>query len=102
MWELGQRPAREGAALFGALVLHAVVLALIARVAVPGSLVARPGARDAVADALDVELLAGGVGAASAPASVAALGAVQGTTLEPAHAGRLAIAPAPHRTASEH
>lgn len=98
MRELGQRSAREGAALFGAVVLHAVVLALITRVAAPPPRTAAPRAADPIADALDVELLADGM--ASAPAPAAALGAAQGK-LEPGRAGRIAFTPGPSRTASE-
>jgi hypothetical protein len=96
MRELGQRSAREAAALFGAVVLHAVVLALVARVAPPPR-TAAPRAPDAIADALDVELLADGV--VSAPAS--ALGAAQGTKLAPGRAGRIAFTPGARRAASE-
>ena len=100
MRELGRRPAREGAALFGAVVLHAVVLGLIARVAAPASGPATRGAADAVADALDVELLADDVTATPPRAMIEALGSAKETKAEPGHV-RLAFAPGARRTTTE-
>jgi hypothetical protein len=99
MRELGQRPARDGAALFGAVVLHALALALIAHVAVPGARTAAvPTTTSAVTDALDVELVDDALGVA--PASAGLVGASEETTFEPSRTVRAAMAGA-RRAASE-
>ena len=63
-----QRSTRDGAALLGAVLLHVVVLALIARVGMPQApTAAATNGAHAIEDALDVDLIAEGAETASTP-----------------------------------
>src|SRR4051794_13628761 len=95
-----QRTTRDGAALLGAVLLHVVVLALIARGGMPQApTAAAANGAHAIEDALDIDLVAEGAEPATTPAG-AQFGAEQAEA-EPPRTAPVAVRPGSHGAAAE-